>query len=242
MDRMGIDIQAISVAPPQYYYWAEPDLGQKLARVQNDNLAEHRAPRIPAGSSASAPCRSRTSAPARTSSTGSRRTCGSPGRDLHERERRRLRSSRGSCRSSSDAGIWTSPWWCTPTGSRTVTRLAAYYLINTIGMPFDSTVFLARMIFGGVLERVPDIKMCVVHGRGYLPSYPSRYDHAWRERADVREFIPDHPPSTYLKRLHFDSVLYDAYELATLIERYGADHDCWAPTTRTTWERTIPWS
>jgi aminocarboxymuconate-semialdehyde decarboxylase len=40
----------------------------------------------------------------------------------------------------------------------------------------------------------------------------------------VREFIPDHPPSTYLKRLHFDSVLYDAYELATLIDRYGADH------------------
>jgi aminocarboxymuconate-semialdehyde decarboxylase len=40
----------------------------------------------------------------------------------------------------------------------------------------------------------------------------------------VSEFIPDHPPSTYLKRLYFDSVLYDAYELATLIERYGADH------------------
>jgi len=39
MDRMGIDIQAISVAPPQYYYWAEPDLGQKLARMQNDNIA-----------------------------------------------------------------------------------------------------------------------------------------------------------------------------------------------------------
>ncbi len=124
---------------------------------------------------------------------------------------------RGSCRSSSGAAISTCWSWCTRNGFTHGERLAAYYLINTIGMPLDSTVFLARLIFGGVLERVPDLKICVVHGGGYLPSYPARYDHAWRERADVREFIPDHPPSEYLKRLFFDTMLYDSYELATLI-------------------------
>jgi aminocarboxymuconate-semialdehyde decarboxylase len=111
-----------------------------------------------------------------------------------------------------------------PNGFTHGERLAAYYLINTVGMPLDSTVFLARLIFGGVLERVPGLKVCVVHGGGYLPSYPSRYDHAWRARADVREFIPDHPPSHYLQRLYFDTMLYDANELGTLIARYGADH------------------
>jgi aminocarboxymuconate-semialdehyde decarboxylase len=110
-----------------------------------------------------------------------------------------------------------------PNGFTHGDRLTSYYLINTVGMPLDSTVFLARMIFGGVLERVPDLKMCVVHAGGYLPFYPARYDHAWRARADVRELIPDHPPSYYLGRLHYDSMLYEPRELAILVDRYGPD-------------------
>lgn len=39
MDKMGVDIQALSVAPPQYYYWADPELGRRLARMQNEHLA-----------------------------------------------------------------------------------------------------------------------------------------------------------------------------------------------------------
>ena len=223
MDRMGIDIQAISVAPPQYYYWAEPDLGQKLARMQNDNLAsmvaEHPGRFVGLGTvplqdvGATLDELDRIAQDLRFPGI---EICTNVNGDDFDHPRFLPFFER--CRDLDLAVV------VHPNGFTHGDRLAAYYLINTIGMPLDSTVFLARMIFGGVLERVPDIKMCVVHGGGYLPSYPSRYDHAWRERADVREFIPDHPPSTYLKRLHFDSVLYDAYDLATLIDRYGADH------------------
>lgn len=223
MDRMGIDIQAISVAPPQYYYWAEPDLGQKLARMQNDNIAsvvaEH---------------------PDRFVGLGTV-PLQDVGASLDELERiaHDLRFPGIEICTNVNGDDFDDPRFLPffercrdldlmlvvhPNGFTQGERLAAYYLINTVGMPLDSTVFLARLIFGGVLERVPDLKMCVVHGGGYLPSYPARYDHAWRARADVREFIPDHPPSTYLKRLYFDTMLYDAYELAALIERYGADH------------------
>ena len=66
-----------------------------------------------------------------------------------------------------------------PNGFAQGERLADHYLINTVGMPMDSTLFVSRMIFGGVLERFPSLKVCVVHGGGYIPFYPARFDHAW---------------------------------------------------------------
>ena len=188
MDRMGVDVQAISVAPPQYYYWAQPDLGRRLARMLNDNLA-----RIVA------------SHPDRFVGLGTvplqdvdatldelERIAGDlrfPGIEIctnvngDDFDDPRFLPFFERCRDL-DLAIVVHP-----NGFTHGERLTAYYLINSVGMPLDSTVFLARMIFGGVLERVPDLKMCVVHAGGYLPSYPARYDHAWRARADVREMI-----------------------------------------------------
>lgn len=223
MDAMGVDIQAISVAPPQYYYWAEPELGVKLAAMQNDNLA-----RIVAEH------------PDRFVGLGTV-PLQDVGATLDELDRiaHGLRFPGIEICTNVNGTDFDDPrflpFWervrdldllvvVHPNGFTHGERLAAYYLINTVGMPLDSTVFLARLIFGGVMARVTDLKMCIVHGGGYLPSYPSRYDHAWRARADVREFIPDHPPSTYLRQLHFDTMLYDANELGTLVSRYGADH------------------
>jgi len=223
MDAMGIDIQAISVAPPQYYYWAEPDLGVKLAQIQNDNLArivaEHPDRFVGLGT-----------VPLQDVDA----TLDELDRIAHDLRFRGIEICTNVNGDDFDDPRFL-PFWervrdldllvvVHPNGFTHGERLAAYYLINTVGMPLDSTVFLARLIFGGVLQRVPDLKVCVVHGGGYLPSYPSRYDHAWRARADVREFIPDHPPSHYLQRLYFDTMLYDANELGTLLARYGADH------------------
>jgi aminocarboxymuconate-semialdehyde decarboxylase len=222
MDRMGVDIQAISVAPPQYYYWAEPDLGQKLARMQNDNLARmvaaHPDRFVGLGTvplqdvGATLDELDRIAHDLRF--PGIEICTNVNGEDFDDH---RFLPFFERCRDLDLAVV------VHPNGFTHGDRLASYYMINTVGMPLDSTVFLARMIFGGVLERVPDIKMCVVHAGGYLPSYPARYDHAWRARADVREFIPDHPPSHYLERLHFDSMLYEPRELAILVDRYGPD-------------------
>jgi aminocarboxymuconate-semialdehyde decarboxylase len=79
------------------------------------------------------------------------------------------------------------------------------------------------MIFGGVFERFPDLKVCVVHGGGYLPFYPARFDHAYHARDDCREHI-SRPPSSYLRQLYFDTMVFDPEDLGTLIARYGADH------------------
>jgi aminocarboxymuconate-semialdehyde decarboxylase len=104
-----------------------------------------------------------------------------------------------------------------PNGFPQGERLAEHYLINTVGMPLDSTVAIARMIFGGVLERFPDLKACIAHGGGYLPFYPARSDHAYRVRPDSRERISQTPS-------YFDTMVYDPVDLGWLIKRYGADH------------------
>jgi aminocarboxymuconate-semialdehyde decarboxylase len=103
-------------------------------------------------------------------------------------------------------------------------RLMDYYLTNVIGNPLDSTVALTRLIHGGVLERLPALKLCFVHGGGYLPFYASRMDHAWRQRPEGRHRIPHRPPSTYLRQVYVDSLVYDEAHLSFLVQQMGADH------------------
>lgn len=222
MDKMGIDIQAISVAPPQYFYWTEPDVGVKLATMQNDNLA-----RIVA------------SHPDRFVGLGT-----VPLQDVPASldELNRIVDDLGfhgiEICSNVNGVDFDDPRFIPffervselnlftlvhPNGFTQGERLSVYYLINTIGMPLDSAIFLARVIFGGVFEQFPNLKICVAHGGGYLPSYPARYDHAWRVRADVHDSIPQ-TPSSYLRKVYFDTVVYEGYELSKLVDRYGADH------------------
>jgi aminocarboxymuconate-semialdehyde decarboxylase len=222
MDRMGIDVQAISVAPPQYFYWAELAIGVEAARVTNDRIAdivsEH---------------------PDRFVGLGT-----VPLRDVDAAlvELDRVSSELGFrgveiCTQVNGLDLDDDrfePFFAEvearglllvvhPNGTTQGERLTDYYLINIVGMPLDSTIFLSRMIFGGVLHRHPSLKMCVVHGGGYAASYPARFDHAYRVRPECREHI-DQPPSAYLERLSFDTMVYDAGSLHDLVDRYGADH------------------
>jgi aminocarboxymuconate-semialdehyde decarboxylase len=61
------------------------------------------------------------------------------------------------------------------------------------------------------------------HGGGYLPAYSGRIDHAAAARPDTCDCIR-HLPTTYLKRLYFDTIVYTHHQLQYLVEQYGADH------------------
>ena len=66
-----------------------------------------------------------------------------------------------------------------PAGFPQGQRFNEHYFDNVIGNPLDTTVALHRLVFDGVLERYPDLKILAAHGGGYLPSYIGRIDHAW---------------------------------------------------------------
>jgi aminocarboxymuconate-semialdehyde decarboxylase len=110
-----------------------------------------------------------------------------------------------------------------PFGTSLVGRMSDHYFPNTIGHPLDSALCGGQLIFDGYLERFPKLKVCIAHGGGYIPGYWGRFDHAWAHREDCRVNI-NKPPSEYLKKLYFDTVVFDERELKHLIEIWGADH------------------
>ncbi|TMJ66352.1 MAG: hypothetical protein E6G83_10670 [Alphaproteobacteria bacterium] len=110
-----------------------------------------------------------------------------------------------------------------PTGFPEARRFADHYLVNVIGNPLDSTVALHHLIFGGVLHDYPNLKLVIAHGGGYLPAYSGRIDHAAAARPDCCEKI-NRMPTTYLKRLYFDTIVFTHHQLEYLVEQYGADH------------------
>jgi aminocarboxymuconate-semialdehyde decarboxylase len=110
-----------------------------------------------------------------------------------------------------------------PAGFTDAQRLARHYFINVIGNPFDTTMALHYLIFDGVLERHPNLKIISVHGGGYLAAYSGRIDHAWGARSDTKGSLPK-PPTSYLKKIYVDSVVFTAHQLKALIEVFGVDH------------------
>jgi len=221
MDRLGVDIQAISPVPTQYYYFADPDVGRQAARLVNDGIA-------------SAVARH----PDRLVGMG---TVPLQAPELAVLEMKRCVRElglRGIEISSNVAGRELAdqtfrPFFAVaeelevllfmhPLGFTHGQRLCEHYLNNLIGNPLESAIAVSHLIFGGVLERYPRLKLCVAHGGGYLPTYWGRMDHAWRERDDCRQFIP-RPPSEYLRRLYFDTVVFDRRHLRFLLDTYGPE-------------------
>src|SRR5918912_438143 len=99
-----------------------------------------------------------------------------------------------------------------PNGFTEGQRFSRLYFSNVIGNPLDTTVALHYLIFDGVLERHPNLKIFAVHGGGYLGGYSGRIDHAWGARSDAHSTLPK-PPTHYLKKIYFDTVVFTPIEL-----------------------------
>jgi aminocarboxymuconate-semialdehyde decarboxylase len=222
MDRMGIDIQAVSVAPAQYYYWAEAGVGLDLSRMQNDRLAEivasHPDRFVGLGTVPLQDARLATAELVRCvkklGMRGVQINTNVAGVDLADK---RL----GLDRFFAKAQELDVVMLMHPLGFDHGERMIDYYFNNVIGNPLESTLAVGHLIFGGVLDRFPDLKFCVAHAGGYLPHYPARMDHAWRARADASTIIKK-KPSSYLKKFYFDTLTFDSMMLDQMIDRYGA--------------------
>ena len=222
LDRMGLDIQVVMPPPQQCYYAVPAEIGVRAAHLVNDGLAEWVAQR-----------------PDRFVALGS-----VPLQDGREAavELERCVKQLGfkgveiltnvAGRELSDPA--TAPFWrraeelgalvvIHPNGFTEAERLRRFYFNNVIGNPLETTIALHFLIFDGVLERHPNLKLLAVHGGGYLGGYFGRIDHAWGARSDCHAHLP-HPPTSYLRKIFVDTVVFTAPQLRFLVETFGVDH------------------
>jgi aminocarboxymuconate-semialdehyde decarboxylase len=221
MQRMGVDFQVIAPAPAQQHYWADEELQVALSRVQNEDVAALVAedPAHFAGMG-TLPMRY----PARAIEEA-----------VHAVEHLDLRGFQIDTRVEdlelSDAAFdplyarlakLRVPLFVHPLGFSHGQRLGDFFMVNSLGQPVEEAIAISHFIMGGVLDRHPDLDVVIAHGGGFLPFYAGRMDHAWKVRPEVRRLTAE-APSTYLKRLWFDTCVFSSDLIDVLVGMAGAD-------------------
>ncbi|MFG2084737.1 amidohydrolase family protein [Spirillospora sp. NPDC048824] len=218
MDAAGVDVQIVSPSPSHYHYWAEPELAGRVYRLANEGTAGHCA-----------------EAPGRLHGLGlvPLQHAGMAVQALDHALDLGLKgveiSSHAPGRELSDPAL--EPFWARaaergavlflhPFGCTLDERLDRWYLSNIVGQPTENAVALSHLIFSGVLDRHPGLKIVAAHGGGYLPTHIGRADHGWHARPDTKGCAE--PPSSYLRRLWFDSLVHDPGVLRHLVSVAGA--------------------
>ncbi|GFG50493.1 hypothetical protein CQY20_23690 [Mycolicibacterium agri] len=100
-------------------------------------------------------------------------------------------------------------------------RLKDNQLHNFVGLPIDTAVSVASMVFNGVYDRLPGLKICYSHGGGAFPCLLGRWDHGFRHRLSVQTQTTITMPTDYLRDIYVDSLTHDAASLRFLVERLG---------------------
>lgn len=109
------------------------------------------------------------------------------------------------------------PFEAAPTGA-----LARYFLGNLVGNLYDTGLAAALLIYGGVLERYPKLRVVLYHAGGALPALIGRLDMGYRLVPECRSAIP-RPPSSYANQFYFDIIAHSRSMLRHLVNTYGAD-------------------
>ena len=224
MDAMGIDIQVLSPAPIQYFYFTQPVLGAQISRDINESIALVVAQRpdrfvgmgtIPlqdvdlAGQELEYAVNVLGLRGVEICTNVNGKNLTDPSLNLEKLFAKAQ---------SLDVVIFLHPM-----GFSQGERFVEHYFNNVMGNPLDTSLALAHLIFDGVLARYPKLKILASHGGGYIASYWARMDHAWKAREDARTVIQK-KPSSYLEKVYFDTITHDAQILGNLVDRYGAKH------------------
>lgn len=102
-------------------------------------------------------------------------------------------------------------------------RMGRYLLSTCIGLPTDTALAIGSLIYGGVLARLPKLRLCFAHAGGSMPYLIGRLDHGYKVRPECKSAIPK-APSEYFKRLYFDTAVHSEPALLYLIQTLGSDH------------------
>ena len=221
MDALGVDVHVVSVAPPLFNYHLESSMAVQSAREVNDEIAGmvREWPQRFAGL-ANLPL---------------------PDIKASIAELERAVTQLGLQGAEIDTMVndlnWDEPelfplfqaaeqmgalLFFHPTHSIVWRLTDRYHLGNTIGNTLEDTMVAAALIFGGILDRCPNLKVCIAHGGGYACYGIGRMERGWQVRSEARLNIKQ-PPSTYLRRIYYDCITHSEAALRFMIDTIGAD-------------------
>ena len=221
LDAMGIDIQVVAPAPGQNYYTVDAKIAEQAHRLANDGVAEYcsRKPDRFVGlgvvtlQEPEIAVRELDYIMNHLKLRGVEILTNVDGQELSDEKFRPFFAK------AEALGAFIMMH---PNGFTHGDRLTHYYLNNVLGNPLETTLALHNLIFSGTLARFPELKLMAVHGGGYLPGYSGRIDHAWGARKDSHADLPL-PPTTYLRQVYLDTVVFSYHQLAYLIDVFGPD-------------------
>jgi len=115
------------------------------------------------------------------------------------------------------------PIFIHPNNPAGIERIRNYYLANFLGLPLESTITAAHLVFGGVLDRFPNLKICLSHAGGVLPFLVGRLEHGQSARPEAQDRCR-HPFSYYLKNFYVDTITFRPDTLRFVLDLMPPGH------------------
>jgi len=222
MDRKGIGVSVLSPAPPTFTYWAERDLAGAVTRAVNDGVAAMIAARpdrlrgigiLPMQHPEDAVAELERIV-AEHGFRGVEIGTSIEGARLSEpRFRPVLRRA-----AALGVFVFAHPYYI---GNKS--GFEDYYLTNLIGNPLETAMMVADLMFSGTLDELPELKLVLAHGGGFAPYQIGRLVHGHAVRSETRANTA-RSPLELLRRLYFDTIVFEPQALRFLVDLVGADH------------------